>query len=86
MDRRPPDPRRSRPDRAASRGSGIASTDLAVGRAATVIGIVKRPYPTATDRRFAIVPRQRADIVLGKAVPAAGASTLARSWSHRGRG
>ena len=56
-------------------GSGIASTDLAVGRAATVTGIVKRPYPTATDRRFAIVPRQRADIVLGKAVPAAGASS-----------
>ena len=41
-------------------GSGIASTDLAVGRAATVTGIVKRPYPTATDRRFAIVPRRRA--------------------------
>ncbi len=56
-------------------GSGIASTDLAAGRAATVTGIVKRPYPTATDRRFAIVPRRRADIVLGKAAPTAGASS-----------
>ena len=66
-------------------GSGIASTDLAVGRAATVTGIVKRPYPTATDRRFAIVPRQRADIVLGKAAPAAGASELAGRRSLHGR-
>ncbi len=56
-------------------GSGIASTDLAVGRTATIIGIVKRPYPTATDRRFAVVPRRRADVVLGKAVPTAGASS-----------
>ena len=38
-------------------------------RSATITGIVKRPYPTATDRRFAIVPRQRADIALGRAVP-----------------
>ena len=56
-------------------GSGIASTDLAVGRTATIVGVVKRPYPTATDRRFAVIPRQRADIVLGKAVPTAGASS-----------
>ena len=40
-------------------GSGIASTDLVEGRSASITGIVKRPYPTATDRRFAIVPRQR---------------------------
>ncbi len=58
-------------------GSGIGSTDLTQGRAATVTGIVKRPYPTATDRRFALVPRQRSDIVLGKVAssPAAAAST-----------
>ena len=55
-------------------GSGIASTDLAEGRAATVTGIVKRPYPTATDRRFALVPRQRSDIVLGKVSPSPAAS------------
>ena len=67
-------------------GSGIASTDLAVGRAATVTGIVKRPYPTATDRRFAIVPRQRADIVLGKAAPAAGASSSPGAGATTGAG
>ena len=55
-------------------GSGIASTDLVEGRSASITGIVKRPYPTATDRRFAIVPRQRADLVLGRAAPAAAGS------------
>ena len=67
-------------------GSGIASTDLAVGRAATVTGIVKRPYPTATDRRFAIVPRRRADIVLGKAAPTAGASSSPGAGGMAGAG
>ena len=67
-------------------GSGIASTDLAVGRAATVTGIVKRPYPTATDRRFAIVPRRRADIVLGKAAPTAGASSSPGAGASAGAG
>ncbi len=55
-------------------GSGIASTDVVEGRQATITGVVKRPYPTATDRRFAIVPRQRSDIVLGKASPDAASS------------
>ena len=54
-------------------GSGIEATAVAAGRAATVTGIVKRPYPTATDRRFSILPRRPADIVLG---PFAGSSAL----------
>lgn len=45
--------------------SSIASTALIEGRDATVIGIVKRAYPTASDQRFAVVPRQAADIRLG---------------------
>jgi DNA/RNA endonuclease YhcR with UshA esterase domain len=32
------------------------------GRAATVVGIVRRAYPTASDQRFALVPRSAADI------------------------
>ena len=48
--------------------SGLPGADVAVGRLregamTTVTGIVRRPYPTATDRRFAIVPRSAADIV-----------------------
>jgi hypothetical protein len=45
--------------------SGIDSTALVEGRSATVVGIVKRAYPTASDQRFAIVPRTSADIRLG---------------------
>jgi hypothetical protein len=43
-------------------GAGIPSTRLAEGATVTVIGIVKRPYPTATDRRFAVLPRSGADL------------------------
>jgi hypothetical protein len=49
-------------------GSGIASTAVVEGRRATVTGIVRRPYPTATDRRFAVVPRGPSDLVSGAAV------------------
>lgn len=49
--------------------SGIASTALVAGRTATITGIVKRAYPTASDQRLAIVPRSAADIVLGVAKP-----------------
>jgi len=52
-------------------GSGIEAAAVIVGRTATVTGIVKRPYPTATDRRFSILPRRSADLVLGPAVGAA---------------
>jgi hypothetical protein len=49
-------------------GSGIESTALVEGRVATIVGIVRRPYPTAMDRRFAIMPRSRADLTLGVSV------------------
>ncbi|MGH2407558.1 MAG: lamin tail domain-containing protein [Candidatus Limnocylindrales bacterium] len=45
--------------------AGIATTSLVEGRTATVTGIVRRPYPTAKDRRLAIVPRGSADLSLG---------------------
>jgi hypothetical protein len=45
--------------------SGIESTTLIEGRDATVIGIVKRAYPTASDQRFAVLPRTSDDIKLG---------------------
>ncbi|HET7726876.1 MAG TPA: lamin tail domain-containing protein [Candidatus Limnocylindrales bacterium] len=46
-------------------GSGIPSATLEEDRVATIVGIVRRPYPSAADRRFAIVPRSPADISLG---------------------
>ncbi|HEX5829211.1 MAG TPA: OB-fold nucleic acid binding domain-containing protein, partial [Candidatus Limnocylindrales bacterium] len=56
-------------------GSGIPAAAVLEGRSATVTGIVKRPYPTATDRRFAVVPRRAADLVLGGAAPGASSAT-----------
>ena len=43
-------------------GAGIPVASVPTGRLATVTGIVRRPYPSATDRRFAILPRSRADL------------------------
>jgi hypothetical protein len=55
-------------------GAGIASGSLSEGRTATVTGIVRRPFPSATDRRFALTPRFPADIrVAGRS---AGGSTV----------
>jgi hypothetical protein len=48
-------------------GSGIDVAAVVEGRPATVIGIVHRPYPTATDRRFAVLPRMPADLAVGPA-------------------
>jgi hypothetical protein len=48
-------------------GARIPSTTLVEGRTATIVGIVRRPYPSATDRRFAIVPRGPADVSVGGA-------------------
>ena len=56
-------------------GSGIAPLAVVEGRSATVVGIVKRPYPTAADQRFAVVPRSRADLSLGGAAAAPGGLT-----------
>ncbi len=43
-------------------GSGVAADSLIEGRQTTITGIVKRPYPTATDRRFSVVPRRPSDV------------------------
>ncbi len=43
-------------------GAGIPSTALVEGRSATVVGIVRRPTPTASDRRYAVTPRFPADV------------------------
>jgi hypothetical protein len=63
-------------------GSHIPVTLFAEGRRATVVGIVRRPHPSATDRRFALVPRSPADISVG---PAEGAQQPG-STHRRGQG
>ena len=45
-------------------GARIPVTTLAVGRRAAVVGLARRPYPGATDRRWSVVPRNPADVVV----------------------
>jgi DNA/RNA endonuclease YhcR with UshA esterase domain len=46
--------------------AGISSDGLDPGRSARVVGIVKRAHPSASDQRFAVVPRTTEDVVLGR--------------------
>jgi outer membrane biosynthesis protein TonB len=43
-------------------GAGIPAGVLVEGRQVTVTGVVRRPHPAASDRRFAVVPRQPGDV------------------------
>lgn len=52
-------------------GAGISATLLSSGRRATVTGIVRRPYPSASDRRFLLLPRGPGDLALGPLEPGA---------------
>ena len=55
-------------------GAGIAVDTLAEDRIATVTGIVRRPYPTASDQRFTILPRYPADVRVSGSAAAAGST------------
>ena len=48
-------------------GARIEAATIVEGRRATVIGIVRRPYPGASDRRWSVVPRGPDDVVIGDA-------------------
>ena len=62
-------------------GAGIAVDTLAEDRIATVTGIVRRPYPTASDQRFTILPRYPADVRVTGSAAAAG-STNSQGAGH----
>lgn len=64
-------------------GSAIPSTFLVAGRAATIVGIVRRPYPTSTDHRWAVTPRGTFDVAIG---PAGGSSAAAPGGGPRPSG
>jgi hypothetical protein len=64
-------------------GAGIPVSILVEGRVATVVGIVKRAYPGASDRRFAIVPRNGRDISIA---PGAGTGDSRGSGGASGSG
>ena len=54
-------------------GARIEAATIVEGRRATVIGIVRRPYPGASDRRWSVVPRGPDDVVIGDAASGGGA-------------
>ena len=56
-------------------GAGIAADTLAEDRIATVTGIVRRPYPTASDQRFTILPRNPADVRVAGSTAAGGSTS-----------
>jgi hypothetical protein len=53
-------------------GARIAASSIVEGRRATIVGIVRRPYPGASDRRWSVVPRSPADIEIGGATASGG--------------
>ena len=58
-------------------GAGIPAATLIEGGRATVTGVVRRPHPAASDRRFAVAPRAPADVRATGAPEGATASTRA---------
>jgi len=63
-------------------GARIPATAVVEGRTATIVGIVRRPYPGATDRRWSVAPRSTADV----ATATAGSAGAARDGSDQAAG
>jgi uncharacterized protein YdeI (BOF family) len=53
-------------------GARIAATAITEGRRATIVGIVRRPYPGASDRRWSVVPRGPSDVEMSGAAASGG--------------
>jgi hypothetical protein len=67
-------------------GAGIPAATMAEGAGVAVVGIVRRPHPAATDRRFAVVPRGPGDVRADGSVPPAADAGPASSRSVAGPG
>ena len=63
-------------------GAGIPAATMSEGTAVAVIGVVRRPHPAASDRRFAVVPRGPADV---RASGTAAGSAAGRHGRRRGQ-
>ncbi len=66
--------------------SGVDATDVGEGQQATVVGIVRRAYPTASDQRLALIPRSRRDIVIRGAPAVEGAAVSGTGTGDDTRG
>jgi hypothetical protein len=65
-------------------GASIPYSAILEGHSATITGIVRRPHPSATDRRFAVQPRSSRDVRIGGPAQDASASGLGGSPSGSG--
>ena len=68
------------PMRSIAFAGAVPADRLTVGAIVTIVGIVRRPYPTATDRRFSILPRSSADLAVksGPAAPSSNSTSTDR--------
>jgi hypothetical protein len=67
-------------------GAGIPVSAIVEGRRATITGIARRPYPGASDRRWSVVPRRIADVVIAGGSGAAGSGEDAAADPSSGPG
>ncbi|MCU0483952.1 MAG: hypothetical protein MUC54_06755, partial [Chloroflexi bacterium] len=65
-------------------GAAIPATLIPEGAEVTVVGVVRRPHPSALDRRFAVAPRGVADVE--STVPAGSADPTAAPAGDGGPG
>ncbi|HYM83470.1 MAG TPA: hypothetical protein VEY67_04920, partial [Candidatus Dormibacteraeota bacterium] len=65
-------------------GAGVPPARMVVRSCVTVTGIVRRPYPSATDRRFAVLPRAPGDVLVAGAAGAGARNGAATTGPTRG--
>jgi hypothetical protein len=67
-------------------GAAIPVATMIEGRAATIVGIVRRAYPSASDRRASLLPRSRADVRIAAGSSNPGGSSVAEGTAGGGSG
>ncbi|MFL5725091.1 MAG: lamin tail domain-containing protein [Chloroflexota bacterium] len=55
-------------------GAGIAPSSIVEGGRARIVGVVRRPYPGASDRRWSVVPRGPSDVEIASGTAANGSA------------
>ena len=66
--------------------SRIPASTIVKGSRITLTGIVRRPHPSAADRRFAIAPRSAADVHVTPAASTDGTAASPRTSTGQGSG
>jgi uncharacterized protein YdeI (BOF family) len=67
-------------------GAAIPVATMIEGRAATVVGIIRRAYPSASDRRANLLPRSNADVRIAPGSSSPGGSSAGGGTAGGGGG